>query len=137
MGTISRGFSGRRASTDVKLPPGQYLTNDFQVLSAGPTPRVPLDQWQFTINEGTQILRKWDWKSFRNLLAETITVCMKADTFANSSYWAHSEACRAVCRERFSFQLIGDDDESNQSSTGILRMSTERMLQQKQKRRKH
>ena len=74
MGTISRGFSGRRASADVKLPPGQYLTNDFPVLSAGPTPRVPLDQWEFTINEGTDVLRKWDWKAFRKLPAETITV---------------------------------------------------------------
>jgi hypothetical protein len=26
MDIISRGFSGRRKSTDVKLPPGQYLT---------------------------------------------------------------------------------------------------------------
>jgi hypothetical protein len=45
MGTISRGFTGRRTPTDVKLPPGQYLTNDFPVLSAGPTPRVALDKW--------------------------------------------------------------------------------------------
>jgi hypothetical protein len=29
MGTISRGFSGRRSAVDVKLSPGQYLTNDF------------------------------------------------------------------------------------------------------------
>ena len=42
MGIISRGFSGRRTPTDVKLPPGQYLTADFPVLSAGPTPHVPL-----------------------------------------------------------------------------------------------
>ena len=25
-------------------PPGQYLTTDFSVLSAGPTPNIPLDQ---------------------------------------------------------------------------------------------
>jgi len=43
-------------------------------LSAGPTPRVPLDQWEFTINEGTDVLRRWDWKAFRKLPAETITV---------------------------------------------------------------
>src|SRR5204863_8227003 len=74
MGAISRGFVGRRNAADVKLPPGQYLTTDFPVLSAGPTPHVPLDQWQFTINEGTDVLRRWDWKSFRELPAETITV---------------------------------------------------------------
>ena len=43
MGIISRGFSGRRSTADVKLPPGQYLTTDFPVLSAGPTPHVSLD----------------------------------------------------------------------------------------------
>src|SRR5437660_1251259 len=47
MGIISRGFSGRRSAADAKLPPGQYLTTDFPVLSAGPTPHIPLDQWVF------------------------------------------------------------------------------------------
>ena len=57
MAIISRGFSGRRSAADVKLPPGQYLTTDFPVLSAGPTPHVPLDQWEFTIDDGTNVLR--------------------------------------------------------------------------------
>jgi len=74
MPITSRGFSGRRTPSDVTLPPGQYPTTDFPVLSAGPTPRVPLDQWEFTINEGTDVLRRWDWKAFRKLPAETITV---------------------------------------------------------------
>jgi len=74
MSAISRGFSGRRSASDAKLPPGQYLTADFPVLSAGPTPRVSLDKWEFTIDDGTDILRRWNWKSFRELPAETITV---------------------------------------------------------------
>jgi len=37
MGIVSRGFSGRRTGTESKLPPGQYVTTDFPVLSAGPT----------------------------------------------------------------------------------------------------
>ena len=74
MGIVSRGFSGKRAAGDVKLPPGQYLTADFPVLSAGPTPRISLDQWEFTINKGTEVLRRWNWKSFRELAAEKITV---------------------------------------------------------------
>jgi hypothetical protein len=44
MSVISRGFAGRHRATDVKLPPGQYLTTDFPVLSAGPTPHVSLDR---------------------------------------------------------------------------------------------
>ena len=39
---VSRGFRGRRqpAATAGRLPPGQYETRDFPVLSAGPTPRT-------------------------------------------------------------------------------------------------
>jgi DMSO/TMAO reductase YedYZ molybdopterin-dependent catalytic subunit len=74
MTVISRGFSGRRSETKAKLPPGQYVTSDFPVLSAGPTPRVPLDQWEFKIDNGSDVLRRWDWKAFRNLPAETVTV---------------------------------------------------------------
>ena len=74
MAIISRGFSGRGTSGDKKLPPGQYVTSDFPVLSAGPTPHVPLDKWEFTIDEGSNLLRRWDWKSFRDLPAETFTV---------------------------------------------------------------
>ncbi len=54
---VTRGFIGRRdqgsgASSDERRrrkPPGQYLTDDFPVLSAGPTPRTPLDRWSLTI----------------------------------------------------------------------------------------
>src|SRR5262245_66287085 len=74
MGIISRGFSGRRRVADRKLPPGQYLTTDFPVLSAGPTPHVPLDQWEFKIDDGTDTLREWDWNSFRELPAESLIV---------------------------------------------------------------
>src|SRR5215475_9248034 len=74
MATISPGFSGRRSTTDSQLPPGQYLTAGFPVLSAGPTPNVPLDRWELTIEEGTDVLRRWDWASFRSLPSETPTV---------------------------------------------------------------
>ncbi len=42
---VSRGFRGRRAA-DVdpgRIPPGQYVTADFPVLSAGPTPHTALE----------------------------------------------------------------------------------------------
>jgi DMSO/TMAO reductase YedYZ molybdopterin-dependent catalytic subunit len=73
MAIISRGFSGRRVASEVKLPPGQYLTNDFPVLSAGPTPDIPLDQWEFTVDNENGILRQWDWTSFRDLPADVFT----------------------------------------------------------------
>jgi len=73
MAIVSRGFSGRRhGGTD--LPPGQYLTEDFPVLSAGPTPRVPLDRWEFTVTTETGTTRRWDWPAFRALPSERIIV---------------------------------------------------------------
>jgi hypothetical protein len=47
MGVATRGFHGREADSAHKLPPGQYETRSFPVLSAGPTPRIPLDRWQW------------------------------------------------------------------------------------------
>jgi DMSO/TMAO reductase YedYZ molybdopterin-dependent catalytic subunit len=73
--TISRGFRGRRraGTTDVRLPPGQYLIDDFPVLSAGPTPRISLEQWDFSIDTGDGIEKRWTWREFRALPSETIT----------------------------------------------------------------
>jgi DMSO/TMAO reductase YedYZ molybdopterin-dependent catalytic subunit len=48
----------------VELPPGQYLTRDFPVLSAGPTPRIRLDEWEFTITTEAGAVRRWSWPEF-------------------------------------------------------------------------
>src|SRR5215211_8229529 len=75
MPPISRGFRGRRPDVDPsRLPPGQYLTRDFPVLSAGPTPHTPLDQWTFTIDGAVDAARTWTWEEFLALPAETPTV---------------------------------------------------------------
>src|SRR4029077_16906486 len=88
MAIISRGFTGRRSAAEAKLPPGQYLTTDFPVLSAGPTPHISLDKWEFAIDDRSKVLKRWNWKSFRELPTEKITVdlhCVtrwsKLDTF--------------------------------------------------------
>jgi DMSO/TMAO reductase YedYZ molybdopterin-dependent catalytic subunit len=74
MGFVSRGFTGRRR-TGANLPPGQYLTDDFPVLSAGPTPHIRLEDWEFTISdESNRQVRRWDWEAFRALPSEQITV---------------------------------------------------------------
>ncbi|GAA1881852.1 sulfite oxidase-like oxidoreductase [Actinomadura bangladeshensis] len=74
MPIISRGFHGRRPSGDHELPPGQYETLDFPVLSAGPTPRVPQDEWEFTISTETGTEHRWSWADLMALPAETPTV---------------------------------------------------------------
>jgi DMSO/TMAO reductase YedYZ molybdopterin-dependent catalytic subunit len=75
MSPISRGFHGRRreAADSARLPPGQYLTHDFPVLSAGPTPHNALAKWTFSI-EGGREPKSWTWSEFQALPAETVTV---------------------------------------------------------------
>ena len=57
-----------------RVPPGQYVTNDFPVLSAGPTPHTPLEEWSFTIHGELDELVSWPWEEFIALPTETITV---------------------------------------------------------------
>ncbi|MDH2427292.1 molybdopterin-dependent oxidoreductase [Sphaerisporangium sp. TRM90804] len=73
MGIVSRGFSGRRRTTDPDLPPGQYLTEDFPVLSAGPTPHVTTDRWEFTITTEAGERYRWDWAGLHELPVQRFT----------------------------------------------------------------
>src|SRR6266571_8524110 len=59
MSPVSRGFRHFRRAPDGqegRVPPGQYVTDGFPVLSAGPT------------------RKSWTWQEFRALSAETVTV---------------------------------------------------------------
>src|SRR6185369_8077574 len=75
MGFISRGFRGRREADAPagRIPPGQYITPDFPVLSAGPTPRVRLDAWRFEITGRVAEPRAWTWEQLQALPAEDVT----------------------------------------------------------------
>jgi DMSO/TMAO reductase YedYZ molybdopterin-dependent catalytic subunit len=74
MSPISRGFRRRSQPADdpSRVPPGQYVTTDFPVLSAGPTPHTALDRWTFSL-DGDGMSRTWTWPEFRALPAETLT----------------------------------------------------------------
>jgi hypothetical protein len=50
MAPNSRGFGGRRRDgiDPSRIPPGQYYERGFPVLSAGPMPRTPLEEWTFS-----------------------------------------------------------------------------------------
>src|ERR1700689_5031982 len=96
MSPISRGFHGRRreAADSARLPPGQYLTHDFPVLSAGATPRNAPAKRAFSIEggpggapppssacrtwlckfEAAREPKSWTWSEFQALPAETVTV---------------------------------------------------------------
>jgi DMSO/TMAO reductase YedYZ molybdopterin-dependent catalytic subunit len=71
---VSRGFRGRRREPEAagRIPPGQYLVNDFPVLSAGPTPHTPLDRWDFTIDGEVERSKRWTWEEFGALPREPV-----------------------------------------------------------------
>ena len=74
MSVFSRGFRGRRQEGPPgRVPPGQYLVDDFPVLSAGPTPETPVEEWTFTITGDVDAPRQWSWEEFLALPSETIT----------------------------------------------------------------
>jgi DMSO/TMAO reductase YedYZ molybdopterin-dependent catalytic subunit len=49
------------------VPPGQSVTDGFPVLSATPTPHIPLDQWSFTLKVGPRPVASWNWEQFNAL----------------------------------------------------------------------
>ena len=76
MAPVSRGFRGRRR-LDVdaaRVPPGQYVVDDFPVLSAGPTPQTRLEDWSFTIGGQVGSPMSWSWEEFTSLPMQTFTV---------------------------------------------------------------
>jgi DMSO/TMAO reductase YedYZ molybdopterin-dependent catalytic subunit len=79
---VSRGFRGRRAEDrgDSALPPGQYLTEGFPILSAGPTPIIPLEEWRFTVSGPLIEPRTWTWEEFRALPSEEVTADIHCET---------------------------------------------------------
>ena len=76
MSFVSRGFRRRRPDspeTAGRIPPGQYLTPGFPVLSAGPTPRTPVAEWTFAIVGEIDETRRYGWDEFLELPAEDVT----------------------------------------------------------------
>jgi DMSO/TMAO reductase YedYZ molybdopterin-dependent catalytic subunit len=76
MPPISRGFRGRprRDIDPARIPPGQYVVDDFPVLSAGPTPRTPLHEWSLTIGGAIDEPVSWTWEEFVALPSQRLTV---------------------------------------------------------------
>jgi DMSO/TMAO reductase YedYZ molybdopterin-dependent catalytic subunit len=92
---ISRGFTGKRRQPEVanRVPPGQYVTPDFPVLSAGPTPRTPLERWSFTIEGLVSEPAKWSWEQFLQLPAQSFMVdihCVTKWSKLDTRWWGVS-----------------------------------------------
>jgi DMSO/TMAO reductase YedYZ molybdopterin-dependent catalytic subunit len=74
MPIVSPGFRGRPREDRPSLPPGQYLTKDFPVLSIGPTPRVRTETWEFVVTTETGEQHIWTWPELLALPTERPTV---------------------------------------------------------------
>jgi DMSO/TMAO reductase YedYZ molybdopterin-dependent catalytic subunit len=71
---FTRGFRGKRPDAPAgRLPPGQHLTEEFPVLSAGPTPPVSTDRWSFRL-EYRDLLYRCTWSELLALPATELTV---------------------------------------------------------------
>jgi DMSO/TMAO reductase YedYZ molybdopterin-dependent catalytic subunit len=75
MSFVSRGFHRRQSAPEQagRVPPGQYVTPDFPVLSAGPTPHRPLESWTFSISGEIDAPVQWTWDELRALPSENFT----------------------------------------------------------------
>lgn len=91
-------FGGRRQRGDnPALPPGQFLTDSFPVLSAGPTPSVSAADWEFTIRTETGKTHRWNWAQFMALPSENIG----ADIHCVTSWSKLDTAWRGVSLDTF------------------------------------
>ncbi|MEU6162401.1 molybdopterin-dependent oxidoreductase [Streptomyces sp. NPDC047130] len=70
MTDFSPGFRGRAHAFEGRLPPGQYPTESFPVLSAGPTPHLATDRWSFTVTDERGGSRSWNWDEMMALPQE-------------------------------------------------------------------
>jgi DMSO/TMAO reductase YedYZ molybdopterin-dependent catalytic subunit len=74
---ITRGFRGRQSdsveSRD-RVPPGQYVTQNFPVLTAGPTQQTRVENWSLELYRGGEQLAHWSWTEFEALPQTVKTV---------------------------------------------------------------
>jgi DMSO/TMAO reductase YedYZ molybdopterin-dependent catalytic subunit len=66
---VTPGFRPRRHERGLgdRIPPGQHLTPDFPVLSAGPTPHIKPETWSLTLEAGASGSHRWTWAEFEAL----------------------------------------------------------------------
>lgn len=73
---VTRGFKGKGrldAATASRVPPGQYVTSEFPILTAGPTQHTSLENWSLAIQYGGRLLARWSWNEFEALAQTEIT----------------------------------------------------------------
>jgi len=98
------GFQGRRRGHDDQVPPGQYVTHDFPVLTAGPTEVVPTDRWQLTITDGTAT-GTFDWRGLHAFGLQPLTTDIHCVT-----HWSKLGTSWRGVPVSTLFEAVGVDD---------------------------
>jgi DMSO/TMAO reductase YedYZ molybdopterin-dependent catalytic subunit len=98
------GFLGRRREHDDNVPPGQYVTHDFPVLTAGPTEVVPTDRWQLTITDGTAT-GTFDWRGLHAFGLQPLTTDIHCVT-----HWSKLGTSWRGVPVSTLFEAVGVDD---------------------------
>ncbi len=63
----SRNVEGVNSYGKPKLPPGQYKTEKFPVLTYGPTQNIKREEWRFRVWGLVEEEREWTWDEFMKL----------------------------------------------------------------------
>ncbi|HSS11230.1 MAG TPA: molybdopterin-dependent oxidoreductase, partial [Acidimicrobiales bacterium] len=73
MSKFTRGFTGRgRGERDARLPPGQYdVGNQWPVLTAEVTPKLPTSSWTFKVEGLVDRPVSWTWDELQALPLST------------------------------------------------------------------
>lgn len=110
----TREFQGRPRNNDGRVPPGQHATDDFPVLTAGPTVQVDTEEWQLRVTDGIAT-KTFDWGSLHELPMETVTTDIHCVT-----HWSKLDTVwRGVPVENvFEAAGVGDHDFALLSSYG-------------------
>ena len=67
---VTRGFKRRLGGAEApreRIPPGQFVTTEFPVLTAGPTQHTPVEQWSLSLQHEGRIIASWNWAQFAAL----------------------------------------------------------------------
>jgi DMSO/TMAO reductase YedYZ molybdopterin-dependent catalytic subunit len=71
---FNKGFARKPENANSeRVPPGQYETRDFPVLSATPIPRIQLADWTFSLDGLVDAPVKWTWEQFNELPKQNFT----------------------------------------------------------------
>jgi DMSO/TMAO reductase YedYZ molybdopterin-dependent catalytic subunit len=81
MSQFTRGFKGRSAKPDPRLPPGQYVIGgQWPVLTAEITPKLDTANWTFRIEGLAEQPMTWTWDQIRALPASAYQGAIHRET---------------------------------------------------------